>query len=122
MMPINAATGKETKPAAGVTVARPATAPVISPTNLGFVSLNHSITIQVIAAKEAAMSVLRNASEVIPSTWSSLPALKPYQPNQRSAVPIAIKGMLFGFESLYLLEPTKKTEARAANPAVAWTT
>src|SRR5512140_2458034 len=109
-MPINAATGKETRPAAGVMVARPATAPVISPTNFGFRSLDHSIIIQVIAAKEAATSLFRNASAVIPSTLSSLTALKPYHPNQRRAVPMAIKGILFGFELLlYFLEPTKKT-------------
>ena len=35
-IPINAATGKDTKLAAGVTVARPATAPVIKPYKLWF--------------------------------------------------------------------------------------
>ena len=83
-------------PAAGVMHARPATAPVRSPTKCGFFPNHHSTNSQVVAAKDAARSVLRNASEVMSSTFSSLPALKPYQPNQSSPVPSAMNGMLCG--------------------------
>jgi len=45
-------------------------------------------------AIEAAISVLRNARAVIPSALSSDPALNPYHPNQRRAVPRATNGIL----------------------------
>ena len=51
---------------------------------------------QAIAAKEAARSVLRKATAVTESTRNSLPALKPYQPNQSRPVPSATSGMLCG--------------------------
>src|SRR6185312_17353004 len=93
------AAGRETKPAAGVIVASPATAPVSSPTNFGFLALLHSIINHVTAAKEAATSVLIKAKPVTASTSSSLPALNPYQPNHSKPVPIAISGTLLGAES-----------------------
>src|ERR1041384_3726301 len=99
-MPISTALGSETKPAAGVIVASPATAPVMSPTNFGFLARLHSINNQVTAANEAATSVFKNASPVTAFTPRELPALKPYQPNQRSPVPIAISGTLLGGDSL----------------------
>ena len=52
------------------------------------------------AANEAATSVFKNARPVMALTASSLPALKPYQPNQSSPVPMAISGMLFGGDCL----------------------
>ena len=73
------------------------------------------------AATEAVMSVLAKATRVVVSQCSSLPALKPYQPNQRRAVPRATRGTLWGPLSMNLRLPTKTTEARAANPAVVWT-
>src|SRR6266540_6313713 len=76
-----------TYPAAGVTVARPATAPVSSPKNVGLFSKIQAMTIHTIAAKDAAISVLRNAIAVMASTFNSLPALNPYQPNQSRPVP-----------------------------------
>ena len=51
---------------------------------------------QAIAANEAARSVFRNATAVTESTRNSLPALKPYQPNQSRPVPSATSGMLCG--------------------------
>ena len=51
-------------------------------------------------ANEAAMSVFRKAEAVTASTASSDPALKPYQPNQSSPVPSAIRGMLWGLCSM----------------------
>src|SRR6185436_5248902 len=100
------AEGSDTNPAAGVMVARPATAPVNSPTNFGLRCLLHSTTSQVIAANEAATSVFRNARPVIAFTSNSLPALKPYHPNHNNPVPIAISGMLLGGDSLSLRLPT----------------
>src|SRR6266446_5263382 len=86
----------ETKPAAGVMVARPATAPVRRPRNLGFLCVNQSMASHEIAANEAARSVLRNATAVTESTRNSLPALNPYQPNQSRPVPSATSGIECG--------------------------
>ena len=58
----------------------------------------------------------------MPFTSNSLPALNPYQPNHNKPVPTATKGILLGFEVLLLRLPTYITEAKAAKPAVAWTT
>src|SRR6478672_1497183 len=96
----------ETYPAAGVIVASPATAPVSRPTKVGRLSSDHPTTSQVIAANEAATSVLRNASAVTESTRNSLPALKPYQPNQSKPVPRATSGIECGPESATLRLPT----------------
>src|SRR5262245_45397144 len=63
-IPMIGAVVGETYPAAGVIVASPATAPVRRPTKVGRLSSNHPTTSQVIAANEAATSVLRNASAV----------------------------------------------------------
>src|SRR5579862_4029678 len=97
----------ETYPAHGVIVARPATAPVSNPTNFGWLPRAHSTSSHVIAANEAAMSVLRNAEAVTESTRSSEPALKPYQPNQSKPVPSAINGTLCG-----LFSTTRSEERR----------
>src|ERR1041384_841730 len=102
-MPMSTADCSDTYPAAGVIVASPATAPVSNPTNFGLFCKLHSMTIHVIAAKEAATSVFKKARPVTAFTSKALPALKPYHPNQRSPVPIAINGMLFGGDSLSLL-------------------
>src|SRR5579864_4893242 len=110
-----------TYPAAGVIVARPATAPVRRPTKCGFLAYHHSTNSHVMAANDAAMSVLRNAIAVTSSTLSSLPALKPYHPNQSRPVPSAMNGMLCG-ASANLRLPTYSTDASAAQPALACTT
>src|SRR5436190_2233347 len=96
----------DTNPAAGVIVARPATAPVRSPTNLGFFSARHETKSQVTAAKDPAMSVLRNALAVIESTRNSDPALNPYHPNHKSPVPNATSGTLWARRSSTLRLPT----------------
>src|ERR1017187_3714159 len=96
----------ETYPAAGVTVANPATAPVSKPRNLGFFSLTHATNIQATAANEAAKSVLRNAVAVTESTRISLPALKPYHPNHRRPVPRATSGVLCAPRSAVCRFPT----------------
>ena len=106
-----------TKPAQGVTQARPVTMPVRKPENFGFRLKIQSRRSQVGPAKEAAMSVLMKAAVVIGSTANSLPALKPYQPNQSMAVPRATKGRLCMPLSSILRLPTKRTEAKAAKPA-----
>jgi hypothetical protein len=105
-----------------VIVASPATAPVRSPRNRGLPVTRHSIASQTIPANEAAMSVLRNATAVTASTRNSLPALKPYQPNHRRPVPRATSGMLWAPSSGVRRRPTYSTDARAAVPAIAWTT
>ena len=92
---MNTAVPSVTYPAAGVMAARPAIEPVRSPTNFGFFSNIHASTSHVIAANDAATSVLRNAFDVTGSTFNSLPALKPYQPNQRRPVPRATSGILW---------------------------
>src|SRR6266436_59357 len=88
-MPMITALVGETKPAAGVMVASPATEPVRSPRNLGLRLVSHSTKNQAAPANEAARSVLRNAVAVVESTRNSLPALNPYQPNHSSPVPSA---------------------------------
>src|SRR5664279_2420514 len=99
-------------------VASPATAPVSSPRNLGFLSRNQATANQATAANEAAISVFRNALAVTESTRISLPALKPYQPNHNSPVPKATRGMLWGPRSSTRRLPTYRTDASAANPAM----
>ena len=59
-----------------------------------------------IAANDAERSVFRNATAVTESTRNSLPALKPYQPNQSRPVPRATSGMLWGPRSATLRLPT----------------
>jgi hypothetical protein len=105
-VPITAAAQSGTNPAQGVIVANPAMEPVSKPTNFGFLSLDHSIITQATVANEAATSLFKKAMAVIPSTVALLPALKPYQPNHKSPLPMATSGMLFGVEFLSALAPT----------------
>src|SRR5207237_10319418 len=111
----------ETYPAAGVIVSRPATAPVSKPRNFGLLVVIQSMQSHAMAAKLAARSVLRNATAVTESTRNSLPALKPYQPNQRRPVPSATNGIEWGPASATFLLPTYNTDANAAIPAMLWT-
>src|SRR3984893_17265262 len=120
-MPMTTEAQIGTYPAAGVIVARPATAPVSRPTKCGFFAYHHSTNSHVVAAKDAAMSVFKKAVAVMSSTLTSLPALNPYQPNQSRPVPSAMNGMLCA-ESTNLRLPTYSTDASAAQPALAWTT
>ncbi len=65
----------------------------------GLRACHHSMNSQVVAANDAARSVFRNAVAVMSSTFSSLPALKPYQPNQSRPVPRAMNGRLCGLST-----------------------
>src|SRR6267154_5906548 len=116
MAPIRHADAGDTKPAAGVIVARPATAPVNKPRNFGFFVVIQSMQSHAIAAKLAARSVFRKATAVTESTRNSLPALNPYQPNHRRPVPSATSGIECGPASATLRLPTYSTEANAAMP------
>ncbi len=89
---------------------------------MGFRVVAHSTAIQATPANDAARSVLMNAAAVVASTRNSLPALKPYQPNHRSPVPRATRGMLWGPVSCTRRRPTYSTEASAAMPAMLCTT
>src|ERR1035437_6485116 len=92
--PITSAPVRSTKPAAGVMATSPATAPVDIPTSVDLRSIIQSIIAQVIAAVAAAIGVTRNALTERQSAAKALPALKPYQPNQRKAAPITTNGIL----------------------------
>src|SRR5262245_39308225 len=92
--PMQAAAHGRTYPAAGVTVASPATAPVSAPVIDGLFSRIHPTTSQVIMATDPAMSVLTKAVADTPLAASALPALKPNQPNHNRPVPSATKAML----------------------------
>src|SRR6266849_1492886 len=85
-----------TNPAAGVTVARPATAPVSAPVMLGFCSRHQVSASQVTIAAAAAVLVLTKATAATPLAASALPPLKPNQPNQRRPAPSATNGTLCG--------------------------
>src|SRR5205807_7979381 len=107
-----------TEPQAGVILARPATAPVSKPRNFGLFVVIQSMQSHAIAAKLAARSVFRNATAVTESTRNSLPALKPYHPNQSMPVPSATSGIECGPRSATLRRPTYKTEASADRKSV----
>src|SRR5580765_5877942 len=96
----------DTKPAAGVIVASPATEPVSRPRDFGLRDVVHSTKNHHMPANAAARSVLRNAVAVVESTLNSLPALKPYQPNHSRPVPSATSGMLCGSGSETRSRPT----------------
>src|SRR6266404_3330131 len=80
-----------TKPEAGVMATRPATAPLAAPSTVGFPLPSHSANIH--DSDAAAVAVLVATKALVAS---ALAALKPNQPNQRSAAPISTKGMLCG--------------------------
>src|SRR5258706_12584666 len=85
-----------TYPAAGVTVARPATAPVSAPVTLGLCSRHQVSASQVTIAAAAAVFVLTKATAASPLAASALPPLKPNQPNQSKPAPSATNGTLCG--------------------------
>ena len=103
--PTRHAEAGETKPAAGVIVARPATVPVSNPTNFGLEELIQSRQSQVHPATAAARSVFKKATAVTESTRNSEPALKPNHPNHSSPVPSATIGTLWGPRSRTLRLP-----------------
>src|ERR1700684_2758256 len=88
-----------TYPAAGVIATSPATAPAVAPTTLGTPLCAHEIVSRVSPATAAAVFVLTNALVASPLAASALPALKPNQPNHRSAQPRTTIGMSCGSTS-----------------------
>src|SRR6266581_1038101 len=94
--PIRIAAKSPTKPAAGVTVARPAMAPLATPNVVGLPRCSHSAAIQLSAPMAAAVLVARNADAANAFAPSALPALNPNQPNQRSPAPSIVIGRLWG--------------------------
>src|SRR5882757_145146 len=95
-MPMMRAAIGVTKPAAGVTATRPATAPEAPPSIVGLPLFNHSEAIQPSAAAAAAVLVLTNAVAASSPDDTALPALNPNHPTQRSDAPMTENGRLCG--------------------------
>ena len=76
-----------TKPAPGVTHARPATIPEARPKALGRLSVHHSRNIQDEAAAAAATMLVVKARAALALAPRALPALKPNQPNHSNPAP-----------------------------------
>src|SRR5271168_348798 len=85
-----------TNPEAGVMATRPATAPEIAPSTLGFPLRIHSAPAQPIAAVAAAKCVATNAEVARPLAESALPALNPNQPTHNRQAPIKLSTTLCG--------------------------
>ena len=106
-----------------MTVARPAIDPVSRPTNFGFFSMIQARISQVTAANEAAMSVLRNASDgdrvdlQLAAGVEAVPA-EPQQPGAEGDERDAVRPLVL----TTFRRPTKNTEASAAMPAMQCTT
>src|SRR5688500_8597539 len=113
-----------TKPEAGVTATRPATAPQAAPRTLTLRLWYQLATTQVIVAPPAAVFVTMSALAARPSAASAEPALNPNQPNQRSPAPRTVIGMSCGsMESLVATRrPISRAATRADTPDAAWTT
>src|SRR5437867_11684916 len=94
--PISTADRGPTKPAPGVTVAKPATAPLATPRTVGLPRCIHSTVIQAIAAVEAARWVATRAPTAMALAALALPALKPNHPTHNSPVPTRTNGRLCG--------------------------
>src|SRR5207237_8096428 len=75
------------KPAAVGIATRPATAPAAAPSTLGRRCTAQLTVIHVNAAIAVAVLVLTNACAASPPEVRAEPALKPNQPNHRSAAP-----------------------------------
>src|SRR4030042_791412 len=123
-IPIGIAARGVIYPAAGVTVASPAIAPVTVPRIVGrrYIQL---IIIQVKAAAAAAVLVVTKALAARPPEGRALPALKPNQPNQSSPAPRTTMGILLGSimsRGNTRRRPSRRTSASAEIPALRWTT
>src|SRR5579864_4934306 len=92
---INAGMGF-TNPAAGVIATRPATAPEIPPSTLGFPLRIHSAPAHPNVAAAAAKCVATNALVAKPPAASALPALKPNHPTQSMHAPMKLSTTLWG--------------------------
>src|SRR5471032_576079 len=85
-----------TKPQAGVMTTKPATAPEQKPRMLGLPLKIHSIMAHTKEPTAVARVVVVKAFEETTSAATALPALNPYQPTHRRAVPIIQATMLCG--------------------------
>ena len=74
----------------------PATAPEAAPSTVGLPRMAHSVNIHPSAAAAVAVLVTTNALVASAPALIALPALKPNQPNQRSAAPATVSGRLCG--------------------------
>ena len=69
---------------------RPATAPEMMPSMLGFLCTSHSMNIQASAAVAVAICVTAMAMPAEPLAATAEPALKPNQPTHSSEAPITL--------------------------------
>ena len=92
--PITIAPMGPTKPAAGVTATRPATAPDAAPSMEALPLDSASPAIQESVAAAVATSVLTKASAVMPLASRLEPALNPNQPTQSREAPIMVNTRL----------------------------
>src|SRR5438105_4443977 len=123
--PMQSAAGAPTKPEAGVIATSPATAPDAAPTVVAFPCLIHSGMIQPSTAVAVARWVATNALPASPPEERALPALNPNQPNHRIDAPSTTNGTLCGTNASLphpLRLPRYRAHARAATPALMWTT
>src|ERR1700758_2934233 len=96
MNPISMAGIGFANPAAGVIATRPATAPEMAPSALGFPLLLHSAIDHPAAAVAAAKCVATKALEAKLPAERALPALKPNQPTQSRQAPTKLRTTLWG--------------------------
>src|SRR6201987_2462750 len=114
-----------TNPAAGVIATNPATAPEIAPNALAFPFLNHSATLQPIAAAAAPRCVATNAPAPNPFAASALPALNPNHPTHNKHAPIKLSTRLCGGIGCLgkpIRLPRYSAHTRAETPEEMWTT
>ena len=95
-MPIKRADIGLTKPEAGVMATRPATAPEIMPSTLGFLWMIHSMPIQPMAAAAVAIWVAAIAIPALTFEVTAEPALKPNQPTHSREAPMTLSTRLCG--------------------------
>src|SRR5262245_3811338 len=94
--PTRSAGNRETYPATGVIVARPAIAPVAAPSAVGFPRCIHSINIHTTVAVLAAIWVATKAPTACAFAPNELPALNPNHPNHKRPHPNTVIGRLLG--------------------------
>ena len=75
---------------------RPATAPEMMPSTLGFLTTIHSTNIQARPAAAVATCVFIMAAPARPLAATAEPALKPNQPTHSSEAPITVSTRLCG--------------------------
>src|SRR5207245_2170896 len=88
------------------------TAPEAAPSIEGLPLKIHSRKVHESTAHAVARNVFMNASTAVPFASSAEPALKPNQPNQRSAAPIIVIGRLCGVRDS-LPQPTRRPRTYA---------